>query len=63
MFAKLDKLNCVKQEIAGLNAAGISCKGRLFVSDRAQVILDYHREVERACDGIMYNSGLLVIGV
>jgi len=37
----------LKHEIESLNAEGISCKGRLFVSNRAHVILDYHRAVER----------------
>jgi adenylosuccinate synthase len=40
-------LQALKQEIEDLRAAGISCEGRLFVSDRAHVILDYHRAVER----------------
>ncbi len=37
----------LKREIEDLRAAGISCEGRLFVSTRAHVILDYHRTVER----------------
>jgi len=37
----------LKHEIESLKAEGISCKGRLFVSNRAHVILDYHRAVER----------------
>jgi adenylosuccinate synthase len=37
----------LKTEIENLGAAGIDCKGRLFVSNRAHVILDYHRIVER----------------
>ena len=40
-------LQALKQEIEDLKAAGISCEGRLFVSNRAHVILDYHRAVER----------------
>jgi adenylosuccinate synthase len=40
-------LQALKQEIEDLRAAGINCKGRLFVSNRAHVILDYHRAVER----------------
>jgi adenylosuccinate synthase len=35
------------KEIADLAAAGISCKGRLYISDRAHVILEYHRLIER----------------
>jgi adenylosuccinate synthase len=40
-------LQALKQEIEDLRVAGISCKGRLFVSNRAHIILDYHRAVER----------------
>jgi len=40
-------LSALKQEIEDLQAAGIRCKGRLFVSDRAHVILEYHRTLER----------------
>lgn len=40
-------LQALKKEIGDLGAAGISCKGRLFVSNRAHIILDYHRAVER----------------
>lgn len=36
----------LKQEIATLASAGISCQGRLFVSNRAHIILEYHRAVE-----------------
>ncbi len=41
-------LLALKEEIEGLEAAGISCKGRLFLSNRAHVILDYHRIAEAA---------------
>src|SRR5512136_2708353 len=37
----------LKKEIEGLAAAGINCKGRLFISNRAHVILEYHRLVEK----------------
>ena len=37
----------LKKEIAELAAAGILCRGRLFISNRAHVILDYHRLVEK----------------
>jgi adenylosuccinate synthase len=37
----------LKEEIADLAAAGILCKGRLYVSNRAHVILEYHRLVEK----------------
>src|SRR5881397_482504 len=40
-------LAALKREIAELEAAGISCKGRLFVSNRAHLILPYHRIVEK----------------
>jgi adenylosuccinate synthase len=38
----------LKKEIADLAAAGIICRGRLYVSNRAHVILEYHRLTERA---------------
>ena len=37
----------LKKEIADLEAGGIECKGRLFISNRAHVILEYHRLVEK----------------
>jgi adenylosuccinate synthase len=37
----------LKKEIADLAAAGITCKGRLYVSNRAHVILEYHRLIEK----------------
>jgi adenylosuccinate synthase len=37
----------LKKEIEELAASGISCRGRLFVSNRAHVILEYHRLVEK----------------
>jgi adenylosuccinate synthase len=37
----------LKKEIADLAEAGIACRGRLFVSNRAHVILEYHRLVEK----------------
>jgi adenylosuccinate synthase len=37
----------LKEEMEGLAAAGIDCTGRLYVSDRAHVIFDYHRLLER----------------
>src|SRR5512132_3729520 len=37
----------LKTEIAALKDAGIEVKGRLFISNRAHVILDYHRAMER----------------
>jgi adenylosuccinate synthase len=39
-------LRALKEEIVHLQEAGISCKGRLFVSSRAHVIFDYHRAIE-----------------
>ncbi len=41
-------LAALKHEIAELNTLGISCSGRLYVSSRAHVILEYHRAIERA---------------
>jgi adenylosuccinate synthase len=41
-------LCALKREIEGLRAGGINCEGRLFVSNRAHVILDYHRAIEAA---------------
>jgi len=37
----------LKSEIASLAEGGIGCKGRLFLSNRAHVILEYHRLVEK----------------
>jgi len=37
----------LSSEIEELQAGGIDCKGRLFISDRAHLILDYHRLVEK----------------
>jgi adenylosuccinate synthase len=37
----------LNREIEELRAAGTDCRGRLFVSDRAHLILDYHRLVEK----------------
>ena len=37
----------LKKEIAELAEGGILCKGRLYISNRAHVILDYHRLVEK----------------
>jgi adenylosuccinate synthase len=37
----------LKKEIADLASGGIDCKGRLFISNRAHVILEYHRLVEK----------------
>ena len=37
----------LKREIAELAAEGIDCRGRLFISSRAHVILEYHRLAEK----------------
>ena len=37
----------LKKEIADLAEAGVICRGRLFISNRAHVILEYHRLVEK----------------
>ena len=39
--------SALKKEIDGLERAGISCRGRLFISNRAHVILEYHRLAEK----------------
>jgi adenylosuccinate synthase len=39
-------LAALKSEIEHLESVGIECRGRLFISDRAHVILDYHRALE-----------------
>jgi adenylosuccinate synthase len=39
------------EEIEMLSAAGVSCEGRLMLSDRAHVLLDMHREVRSRCRG------------
>jgi len=39
-------LAALKHEIEHLDSVGIRCRGRLFISDRAHVILDYHRALE-----------------
>ena len=37
----------LKKEIEDLAACGITCKGRLYISSRAHVILEYHRLIEK----------------
>jgi adenylosuccinate synthase len=37
----------LKKEIADLAAAGVICRGRLYISNRAHVILEYHRLMEK----------------
>jgi adenylosuccinate synthase len=37
----------LKKEIEELGDGGIDCNGRLFISNRAHLILDYHRLVEK----------------
>jgi adenylosuccinate synthase len=41
-------LEALKNEIDTLAATGVTCRGRLFVSDRCHLIFDYHRAVEGA---------------
>jgi adenylosuccinate synthase len=38
------------QEVAGLRAAGVGIDGNLFISNRAHVILPYHRMIELAAE-------------
>ncbi len=45
----LDPLAFLK-EVGGLRAAGVQVDGTLFVSNRAQVILPYHRMIELAAE-------------
>lgn len=45
----LDPIALLK-EIANLRAAGVTIDGNLFVSNRAQVILPYHRMIELAAE-------------
>lgn len=37
----------LKKEISDLETGGIICRGRLFISNRAHVIMEYHRLVEK----------------
>ena len=37
----------LKKEIDELERAGVSCRGRLFISNRSNIILEYHRLVEK----------------
>ena len=37
----------LKNEIEELAKSGVSCRGRLFISNRAHVILEYHRVAEK----------------
>ena len=41
-------LVALRREIDELESFGVNCRGRLFISRRAHLILDYHRSVERA---------------
>ncbi|KAL8254638.1 hypothetical protein R6Q59_032859 [Mikania micrantha] len=34
------------KEIDGLESNGVSCKGRILVSDRAHLLFDYHQEID-----------------
>jgi adenylosuccinate synthase len=37
-------------EVENLRKAGIECRGRLFLSDRAHLILSYHRDMDKAAE-------------
>jgi adenylosuccinate synthase len=39
-------LVALQKEVQELEAAGVDCRGRLWVSNRAHLILDYHRALE-----------------
>jgi adenylosuccinate synthase len=41
-------LEALNQEILALSEAGVSCEGRLFISNRCHLIFEYHRAVEKA---------------
>src|SRR5262245_44554631 len=46
------------EEIDGLARRGISVEGRLLLSDRAHVVLPYHRSVDRAMEALRGGSAL-----
>lgn len=43
-------------EIDGLEANGVSCKGRILVSDRAHLLFDFHQEVDGFREAELANS-------
>ncbi|WOK93073.1 adenylosuccinate synthetase, chloroplastic [Canna indica] len=44
------------QEIDGLESNGISCKGRILVSDRAHLLFDFHQTVDGLREAELENS-------
>ncbi|ERN11788.1 hypothetical protein AMTRI_Chr03g139630 [Amborella trichopoda] len=44
------------KEIEGLESNGISCKGRLFISDRAHLLFDFHQVVDGLREAELSNS-------
>ena len=36
-------IEAIFKELAPLEKEGISCKGRLLISDRAQILFDFHK--------------------
>ncbi|KAJ0043093.1 hypothetical protein Pint_17938 [Pistacia integerrima] len=44
------------EEIDGLEANGVSCKGRILVSDRAHLLFDFHQEVDGLREGELAKS-------
>lgn len=40
----------LREEIAMLEAAGVSVKGRLFISHNAHLIMPYHKQIDRASE-------------
>ncbi|XP_030533382.1 adenylosuccinate synthetase 2, chloroplastic-like [Rhodamnia argentea] len=44
------------KEIDGLEANGVSCKGRILVSDRAHLLFDFHQEVDGLREAELANS-------
>ncbi|KAK9048822.1 hypothetical protein SSX86_032210 [Deinandra increscens subsp. villosa] len=44
------------KEIDGLESNGVSCKGRILVSDRAHLLFDYHQEIDGLREAELANS-------
>lgn len=46
----------LREEIAMLEAAGVSVKGRLFISHNAHLIMPYHKQIDRASEDRLKKS-------
>ncbi|PON32047.1 Adenylosuccinate synthetase [Parasponia andersonii] len=44
------------KEIDGLESNGVSCKGRILISDRAHLLFDFHQEVDGLREAELANS-------